>query len=428
MRAKVIFANRYFYPDLSASSQILSDLAQRLARDGIEVHVVCSRQLYENPAARLAARALVGNVRVHRVWTASFGRNRLIGRACDYLGFYLTAAARLFRLARRGDVLVMKTDPPLLSVLGALIASARGVILVNWLQDIFPEVAVRLYPGSIPGWIVRLLQQVRDRSLTAARVNVVLGPRMSDYLVSRGIERGRMRIIDNWADGDALRPKPASQSQLRRSLGLQDHFVIAYSGNLGRAHEFDTLVEAAEELKSDPRFAFLIIGGGAKMAALQQCVTARRLHGFRFLPYQPREALSDSLGAADVHLLSLLTALEGFIVPSKLYGILAAGRAAIFVGDRDGDVARVLRRARCGLSVECGDGTGLAQVLRTLKDDRTQTQAMGERARLLFESAYTLAAAADKWLDLLAESGIQSAARALPSWERSEEALSISSR
>ena len=403
MRAKIIFANRYFYPDLSATSQMLSDLSERLAQAGIEVHVVCSRQLYEEPAARLPAREFVRNVCVHRVWTARFGRDRLLGRALDYLSFYFTAAAKLLALTRRGDIVVIKTDPPLLSVIGAVVATARGANLVNWLQDVFPEVASRLYARALPRWTERALQFVRDRSLKAATVNVVLGTRMRNYIISRGVAPEQTRVIENWADGVALRPKPVSESALRRELALQDRFIVAYSGNLGRAHEFETIVEAAERLRTDPLFTFLIIGGGAKFSALQLRVTQRGLaNSFRFLPYQPRQALADSLAAADVHLACLLPELEGLIVPSKIYGILAAGRPAIFIGDPDGELARVLREGGCGITVKCGDGGGLAQELRALSMDTQRAQAMGRSARVLFESRYTLEHAAQEWLQMLA--------------------------
>jgi glycosyltransferase involved in cell wall biosynthesis len=399
--AKVIFANRYFHPDLSATSQMLSDLAPRLAGLGLEVHVVCSRQLYENPAARLAPCELVNGVNVHRVWTARFGRGRLLGRALDYLSFYVSAGVRMLRLTRRGDVLVVKTDPPLLSLVGAAVAFARGANLVNWLQDVFPEVAARLYARAFPGWLERVLKVLRDRSLRSAKANVVLGVRMREYLASRGISRAGLRIVENWADGTGLQPKAAAESHLRRELALQQRFVVGYSGNLGRAHEFETIVQAASRLRDEPEFVFLIAGGGARLLELQARVAELGLTNFRFLPYQPRAALADSLAAADVHLVSLLPELEGLIVPSKLYGILAAARPAIFIGDRQGEAARILDGAGCGISIACGDGEGLARELRALHCDFATVQAMGRRGRALFESRHTLDRAVQDWVDLL---------------------------
>ena len=399
---KVVFVNRYFHPDLSATSQMLSDLAFRLAQAGAEIHVICSRQLYEDASAELPRRQTVRGVHVHRVWTARFGRASLRGRALDYASFYFTATLRLWSLLRSADVAVVKTDPPLLSVPAALAVALRGAKLVNWLQDVFPEVASRL-GVPLPAVIQTGLRALRDRSLVFAKANVVLGTRMRDYLRTRDVEPQSLYIIENWADGAALLPKPAEHSELRASLGLQSRFVIGYSGNLGRAHEFDTLLAAARELSADPGYAFLMIGGGAKMSELKQRVLESGLTSFHFLPYQPREALADSLAAADVHLASLLPELEGLIVPSKTYGILAAGRPAIFIGDPDGELARLVAETDCGFAVRCADGAALAAALRSLHANRDELARMGARARVVFETRFTLDRAVRSWLQLLAD-------------------------
>jgi colanic acid biosynthesis glycosyl transferase WcaI len=401
--ARVIFVNRFFHPDLSATSQMLSDLVFRLEQADVEVHVVCSRQLYENPAAQLPARERVGKVRVHRVWTARFGRNQLLGRALDYASFYLTCTVTLLGLARRDDILVVKTDPPLLSIVGALVARTRGAKLVNWLQDVFPEVASRLGMAPWPRWFEHTVQALRDRSMAQARVNVVLGERMRDYFIDRGLKVQSLRIIANWADGVAVTPKPAAASELRRRLGLQDHFVVGYSGNLGRAHEYETLMAAAQWLRAEPQFVFLMIGGGALMASLQQRVRELQLPNFRFLPYQPRESLADSLAAADVHLACLLPELEGLIVPSKVYGVFAAGRPIGFIGALDGELPCEIRGAECGFAVKCGAGADLVTHLRELRIDDARRLAMGARARRLFEERHTLEHAVSQWLDLLSD-------------------------
>lgn len=399
---RVIFVNRYFYPDFSATSQMLFDLTERLVERGIEVAVVCSRQLYDNPEAALPAHESLCGIRIHRVWTSRFGRDHLVGRALDYATFYPSAALALFRMVRRGDVVVANTDPPLISIVAALVARTRGAHLVNWLQDVFPEVASHLGANPLPRWLDAVLRSLRDRSLAVARVNVVLGGRMRRHVEERSIPRERIEIIENWADGDLVVPKPVEASELRRQLRLADKFVVAYSGNLGRAHEYETLLHAAEILRHDPAIVFLMIGGGAKMQQLHTEVERRKLQNFRFLPYQPREQLGDALAAADIHLACLLPQLEGLIVPSKFYGILAAGRPTIFVGDRDGEIARVISEARCGAVVQTGDAAALASAVVQLRDLPELRFASGARARELFASKYTVKRATEQWLDVIA--------------------------
>lgn len=405
---KVVFVNRFFHPDLSATSQMLTDLAFRLTAAGVEVHVIASRQLYEDAGASLPPSEIVRGVRVHRVWTARFGRKSLRGRALDYLSFYLTASARLWTVLRAGDVAVVKTDPPMLSVVGAVAVALRGAKLVNWLQDVFPEVASRLGVAAVAQPFETGLQALRDRSLSFAKANVVLGTRMRSYLASRDIDASSLRIIENWSDGDTVHPLPAARSELRTRLGLQDHFVVGYSGNLGRAHEVDTLLAAAETLRDDPTIVFLMVGGGAKMHELRERVDQAQLPNFRFLPYQQRELLADSLAASDVHLASLLPSLEGLIVPSKMYGILAAGRPCIFIGDVDGEIARLLREAQCGESVACGAAEELANLIRMFQQDPVEMQRMGDCARATFDTRFTLDHAVNRWMLLLGELNVRS--------------------
>ncbi len=407
---RLVFLNRYFYPDHSATSQMLGDLAFALARDGRRVSVITSRQRYDAPAERLAPRETIEGVDVYRVWTSRFGRANLSGRALDYVTFYICSAWALLWLARRGDVVVVKTDPPLLSVVAGPVARLKGARLVNWLQDIFPEVAVASGIGTrgAAGAGVRLLAWLRDRTLRRAAANVVLGERMADYVAGRGVEPARIAIIPNWADGRVILPIARDDDVLRRVWGLGDAFVVGYSGNLGRVHEFATFLSAIERLEREAgpeRVVWLFVGGGSGLDALKQVVAQRGLRSVQFRPYQPREALAQSLSAADVHLVSLRRALEGYVAPSKYYGIAAAGRPAIFVGDSDGEIARVLARTGAGMTVAEGDGAGLAAAILALANDRARAEAMGDAARKAFDAGFSLDRAVARWQEMLVRIG-----------------------
>lgn len=398
---KVIFVNRYFYPDHAATSQLLSDLAFHLAAQGVAVRVVTSRQGYDRPGADLPPAERVRGVEVRRVWTSRFGRRRLVGRALDYLTFYLSATWRLLRLTERGDILVAKTDPPLISVFAAAAAKLKGARLVNWLQDLFPEVGAALGVralGGAPGWLLRGL---RNASLRRAEHNVVLGEGMARRVAGVGVSAKRISLIRNWADGEAIRPLAAADNPLRRDWGLGGRFLVGYSGNLGRAHEYRTLLAAAELLRDDRELLVLFSGGGALWEPLVQAVARQGLPNFRFLPYQPRERLPLSLTLPDLHLVVLRPELEGLIVPSKLAGVAAAGRPTLFVGAEDGEIARLLRAADAGLVVPSGDGAGLAAALRRLQREPETRSRMGQNARRLYEERFRSGLALGAWARLL---------------------------
>jgi colanic acid biosynthesis glycosyl transferase WcaI len=398
---KFVFVNRYFDPDQSASSQMLSDLARGLAARARLVHVVCSRQLYDDSRAGLPPHEVRSGVTIHRVATTRFGRAGLIGRAADYASFYVSAGLTLLRLLRAGDVVIAKTDPPLISILAAGVARVKGTVLINWQQDVYPEVASHLQANPLPRWLDSQLRKLRDWSLRRAKMNVLISNRMLGYFQQRGIPRPQLCVIDNWADAEAIAPKPAGSSVLRARLGLADRFVVSYSGNLGRAHEFNTFLAAADAMRSESSIAFLIIGGGAKMESLRREVAKRGLENFLFLPYQRRDDLEDSLAAADVHLVSLLPALQGLIMPSKVFGILAAGRPLLYIGDSHCDIARVIAETGCGVSVAVDAVKDLVAAIRWLKSEPNVCADMGARAREIFLRRYTMQNAIERWISVL---------------------------
>jgi glycosyltransferase involved in cell wall biosynthesis len=272
---------------------------------------------------------------------------------------------------------------------------------VNWLQDLFPEVASALTPNLLPGWLEKQLIAARDHSLRRAAMNVVLSEAMRERLLSRRLDSSRILVVPNWADVRGITPRASCDSQTRRQHGLVGRFVVGYSGNLGRAHEFETLLGAARLLRDDKSFAFLMTGAGAKAGDLHRAVRREELHSFIFQDYQPAELLADSLAASDVHLVSLLPELEGLVVPSKIYGILAAGRPAVFIGDSHGDLARMLRQHACGIAVAPGDSERLATELSALRDDPLRLASMGQNARQLAMSRYSSEHAVAEWIDLL---------------------------
>lgn len=398
----IIFANRYFHPDQSATSRMVSSLAFALAREGEAVTVLASRQYHDKSGEALPADETVDGVHIHRLATSGFGRRRLLGRALDYLGYHLLAALWLLLHARRGDICVACTDPPLLSVSVAPPLRLRGAKLVNWLMDLFPEVAIDLGLVRSSGLAARLTLGLRDWSLRHAVSNACPMDSMARYLATRGIDPSRLTISHHWSDGSEIYAVPRASNQLRRDWKFGDELVVGYSGNFGRAHDFSTILDAAERLKDRDDIAFLLVGDGQQRPVVEAEVARRRLARVTFKPLQPPELLAESLSVADVHLISLHPDLERSILPSKLYGVLAAGRAGIFIGAPDGEVANVLAAGNCGLSVEIGADEALAKIIGDLASDPETVARMGANARRTYETHYTRERAVASWRALLA--------------------------
>lgn len=404
----IVFVNRYAWPDHSATSQLLTDLAQGLVARGHAVTVIASRQLYGAPAADLPAAEEDAGVRYLRIATTRFGRASLWGRALDYLSFYAMLPFTLARTLRQGDVVVAKTDPPLLGVLVAAVAWLRGARCVNWLQDVFPEVAVALGEPRLPRLLTALATWLRDLSLRSATMNVVIGEGMATRLQAR-VPRAPLKVIPNWALEREIRPLPREGNRVRRQSGFDARFIVAYSGNLGRAHDAETLLTAARRLRERADIGFLLIGDGHLMRQLQDQVERDALPNVRFLPYQPIERLAESLAAGDLHVVSLRPELEGLIVPSKFYGIAAAARPIAFIGSPDGELARWITLHECGVVVLQGHGGALADAIVAMADCADRGEALGRNARRMLDLRFSRDHAHQQWHDLLSQLGAKRA-------------------
>lgn len=404
---RAIFINRFFYPDHSATSQMLSDLAFGLAKRGISVTVISSRLAYGSGIMNAPSFETIQGVTVRRIWTTRFGRSHLILRSIDYLSFYVAAALSLLRVTGRGDVVIAMTDPPMLSLFAAPITKLRGAFAINWVQDLFPEIAEALDVGGKPAHrLFALLRNLRNVSLRCANRNVAIGEVMAQRLNQANITN--VRVISNWADCNTLVPIAHENNHLRTSWDLSERFVVGYSGNLGRAHDITILIEAIETLEraiahqvAHRPVHWLFIGGGHALETLKREVYAHKLKSITFRPYQPREKLSESLSAADVHIVSLKPDLEGLIVPSKFYGIAAAGRTILNIGDRNGEIARLIDRHGCGTTIANGDSAALVAAIIAFANDPHRCSEMGQRARMACEVLYSKTAAIDAWSRLL---------------------------
>ena len=378
---RVLAVNQFYAPDLAATSQLLGQLCLGLASAGDEVTVIASRGSYLG-GGRLPARENMGGVEVIRPWATSLGKASVVHRLADYLSFFATSLARLM-VVRRPEVVLVLTTPPMIASGVAAVCASRRVPLVTWVQDVYPDLAAAFGVLSPTQPLYRTLRAVARRTHRSATRIVALSEGMADRLADQGAPRERLRVIPNWADAQVLAPRPTSASRLRTELGLGDRFVVMYSGNMGVGHDVSTLVEAARLLEhTSPRIAFLFVGDGVRRPEAERL--AADLSNVRFLGYQPAEALADSLTAADVHLASLREGLEGLLVPSKLYGVMAVGRPLFYVGPAGCELARMVRLHELGWNGLPGDALGLARALERAAADAPFVEACGLRARAAF--------------------------------------------
>lgn len=363
----------------------MTDLAESLAARGFGVTALAGRGRY-NGGERLAPRESYRGVRVERAWATSFGKGSVAGRLADYMTFYLGAAWKLMTLPRH-DVVMALTTPPLIGLLALVACRLRGMRLAALVQDVYPDVGVALGTFREGSITTRVLDRLNRLVLSRADRVIVLGECMRERVAAKVDAGGgeRIDVIHNWADGEKIRPlDEGERNHFVEEHGLAGRFVVEFSGNFGRVNDFDTPLGAARLLRDRDDIVFLFVGDGAKAAEINEYVRANRLRNVKLLPYQPRGSLLYSLAAGDAHLVTLAEGLAGLSVPSKTYGILAAGRPVLFVGDPRSDIARLVAEHGCGEVVAAGDAERLARVVASWADYPDTPRRMGAEARDLF--------------------------------------------
>ncbi|MBP6506834.1 MAG: glycosyltransferase family 4 protein [Opitutaceae bacterium] len=396
---RILFFNRFYWPEEPATAQLLTDLAEALAAKGLAVAVLTSA-----PHARSLAKSEIHRgVSIYRVRTPRLGGRTAFAKAVNWLLFSGAALWWLLWNLRREDTLILLTDPPLLAVLAAPVARFRGARLFHWVQDVFPELATVLGGVRGLGW----LRALRNRAWRQAEGCVTLGKDMALLLAAQGVASQRIHVVPNWAPR-GLAPAPASEIEtLRCQRGLAGKFVVSYSGNLGRVHDIEPVITLAAALRQEPDIVFIFIGDGAQRPRLTQLCQTAGLTNVRFLPHQPREQLAASLGAGDVHLVTLRVGCEQLVLPSKFYGILAVGRPVLFIGP-DCDLARQIDSAGIGQACRRVDITRMRQLLSDWRTHPEQMAAMNQHALACSQATGGVATAASTWYSLLASPKSQS--------------------
>lgn len=370
--SRVVFLNRFYWPDEPATAQLLVDLAEGLAATGHEVTVIASLP----PGPDQARDERRNGVRIRRIRTTrgrQFGR---AGRVLDLATFFPGALWQLFRSLRRDDTVVAMTDPAMLGVGVWLVAALRGARLVHWVQDIYPEIAVTLTGHR---WL-KALEPLRNAAWRQAGRCVVPGEDMARVLAGAGVPSPRIAVSPNWAPRGLQPAAPEAIGSLRAAWGLTGKFVIGYSGNLGRVHDLLPLLDLADALRPEAGFAFVFIGGGPRRAFLEKTAADRGLTHVQFRPPQPRGNLAVALSVADLHAVTLHAGAEHYVFPSKLYGIAAVGRPVLFIGAAGSELAAHVERRGFGRAFARTDIAAIATWLHHLRANPAAGKSMAAAA------------------------------------------------
>lgn len=374
-RSFLIFTQVYT-PDTPAVGQYWADVASELARRGHTVTVYTSARSYEDPGIRFPVRERVNGVEIRRLPLSSFGKGSLAMRMLAGVSFTAQCMVRGV-FFRKVDAVLVSTAPPMIGLAGVLVASLRRSALKFWVMDLNPDQAIAMgvvradaLPARLLDWCIRLL-------LRHSRDVIVLDRFMAGRIRAKEVLRGRLTVLPPWPLDDHLEIVPHEENPFRREHGLEDRFVVMYSGNHTPANPINTAIAAATALRDDARIVFMFVGGGSEMRLVKEA----NLPNVISLPYQPLGSLRYSLSAANLHLVTMGNELVGIVHPSKIYGAMAVARPVLIFGPEESHLADLARSGQFGWHVEHGDVAGAVAAIREAAASPELTARMGSSAR-----------------------------------------------
>ncbi len=433
---KILLINQHFYPEVASSGQIMTELCVDLVKESHEVMALTGRPSYRNSEECSTAEYRPGN-RSPEEWKSRTGRaltflHKLLPRRCleldeafgvdilrtytytpklrddnwrykkrflQYLSFFISSFFAALLLPRR-DVVIYMTTPPLLNgVTACMLRLVKHSACIYNIQDMYPAVAVKLdVVKNKP--LIKMCEAVEKVLYRRSDAIVPVGETMAYNIMHKGVDKEKISVIPNWIDPASIRPVRQDNEFLRKH-GLEGKFVVMYSGNMGLSQGLEAVIRCADLTRNREDIVYVMIGGGTNRENLKQLAESLSLNNVIFLPYQPKEKLSESLSAASVHLVPLKRGLSDYCVPSKVFGIMASARPMLAAVDEDSETALMVNKARCGKVVPPEDPYSLATAILSLYEEKGNLNNLGENGRSFLLETNTRQVCTKRYMDVI---------------------------
>lgn len=398
---RILLLNRSFWPDVEATGQFLGELCEGIA-EKYQVVAICGNSYFEDKNLFSFDADNLGknfeSINIIRVWHTRLWKGNLIGRVINWLTYCISAF--IVALRQRFDVAIICTDPPFLSLIGAALKWLKDRPFIINCRDLYPDVALAL--GKMKqGFFCSVFDYINKKSFCMASCVVCLGPSMATRLVQKGLPERKIKVIPDWADTQSIKPILKKDNRFIPRIETRNEFIIMYSGNLGLSQEFELILEALFTVSKEEPIQIVFIGEGVGKKKLKRKINVMGFNNVSFFSYQPKEELAHSLSAADLHLIPLKKGLKGAIVPSKLYGVMAAGRPYIAITDEESEPAIFAKEKACGLLADPDSVESIVAALKWACNNKDELIEIGKRGRALAEKQFDKKIVIQKWLSLL---------------------------
>jgi len=402
----LVFSSVY-PPDPAAVGQHIADVAATASARGHFVRVITANRGYDDPSILYPSYEKLNGVEVIRLGWSSFGKKSYISRIIGQFSFTLQGLAKGL-LGFRPDAILVSTIPPLGILAAHITARMRRSSLIYWVMDINPDEAIAIklvLPGSLSA---RLMEFINKIVLRSARTVITLDSQMARRLESKTRLHQRVIIIPPWAHEDIIQQSNLAGRKFRKEYGLENKFIVMYSGNHSWVHPLDTILDAAKSLVHRTDIIFLFIGGGVEKNKVEKAIKIGAPNIFS-LPYQSFDNIGESLAAADVHLVVMGDAMIGIVHPCKVYGAMAVSRPILAIAPDSSYISEIMEKVTIGFRLRHGDVSGVAQSILTLVNmEEKERSHLGENAARLIQDQYNQTTQRNRLVDIieLADSSI----------------------
>jgi glycosyltransferase involved in cell wall biosynthesis len=410
MNPKLLVICQLFYPELVSTGQTLTELCEQLVRLGMDVEVICGPPTVLDRDKKIAKYIEHEGISIRRVWGTRFPKLNLAGRVINQVTFAASTFFYLLLRRPRKPILVL-TNPPFLAVSCGILKWLKiGAPYIYLMFDVYPDTAVKLKVLKENGLLFRIWERLNAFVFKHAVGIIVIGRCMEDVIKRKMskynmIPNGKLHRISVWSDDKLISSSLIRKNPLRGKWHLEGKFVVGYFGNMGRSHDIETITKTAEILKDNRDISFLFVGEGYKKRAAMEYAAGRNLQNCRFYTYVCKDDLGHLMHLADIGIVCLLEGQEGLSVPSKAFGLMAAGVPVVAVMSANSEIARIVKEENCGIVVRPGESEKLADGILQLYGNKSRLKQIGANASRAVGEKYNLGEISKKYFDLICQVG-----------------------
>lgn len=382
---KILILSEFFYPDKSSTPKVLTELAEDLVKNGLDVEVICSNHSYKGNL-KLSKKEILNGIKIARINSSNFNRNSKIGRLINYVSFTFNLFIKLLFSNRYDSILVVSNPPliPFIAYLNKLIKNKPYYYLVH---DVYPDIAVEV--GAIKKESVpyKLMNKINQLAIINTEKLIVLGKDMKDIFLKKGVEEQGIKIITNWSKKYELSLEKADNA-FYKERELISTLNIVYTGNIGRFHDIETIIEIAKVSMEDlPNVRFIFVGDGFKRKELERAIK-NGTSNIILSDYQYDASYLDVLSGADLFISTLSPRIKGLGVPSKTYSYLAAGKPIIAIMEQGTEIGDLVESENIGIRADSMEVDKVIDFIKGISSDKVKLEAMQNNVQKIFLDRY----------------------------------------